>query len=120
MISEVNKDIPIEVLFKYAVQERNQALSRYEAIQAEVDKLRRENESLRNRMAKIQGATDEAGNVVTEEQYKCVKARNKKLAEEVARLRGENSDMVYKVIVAERKSQKPKSLIDKVKYVMSE
>lgn len=78
----------------------------------------KELKGLQKQISRYQQARNEEGKFISQEQYNAVRKRNKKLSEEVAKLRREKSEMIYKVIQAEKKLEKPKTLIEKVKYVI--
>lgn len=81
-------------------------------------KSEKELKGLQKQITRYQQARNEEGKFISQEQYNSVRKRNKKLSEEVAKLRAENSEMIYKVMRAEQKLIKPKTLIEKVKYVI--
>lgn len=113
-----NDNIPTSVILKYIVSERDKWRDMYYFAKDKCIKSDKELKGLQKQITRYQQARNEKGKFISQEQYNAVKARNKKLSEEVAKLRRENSEMIYKVIQAEKKLEKPKSLIEKVKYVI--
>ena len=113
-----NDNIPTSVILKYIVSERDKWRDMYYFAKDKCIKSDKELKGLQKQITRYQQARNEQGKFISQEQYNAVKARNKKLSEEVAKLRRENSEMIYKVIQAEKKLEKPKSLIEKVKYVI--
>lgn len=113
-----NDNIPTSVILKYIVSERDKWKGMYYFAKDKCIKSDKELKGLQKQITRYQQARNEQGKFISQEQYNAVKARNKKLSEEVAKLRRENSEMIYKVIQAEKKLEKPKTLIEKVKYVI--
>jgi len=113
-----NDNIPTSVILKYIVSERDKWRDMYYFAKDKCIKSEKELKGLQKQITRYQQARNEQGKFISQEQYNAVKARNKKLSEEVAKLRRENSEMIYKVIQAEKKLEKPKTLIEKVKYVI--
>lgn len=113
-----NDNIPTSVILKYIVSERDKWRDMYYFAKDKCIKSDKELKGLQKQITRYQQARNEQGKFISQEQYNAVKARNKKLSEEVAKLRRENSEMIYKVIQAERKLEEPKTLIEKVKYVI--
>jgi hypothetical protein len=113
-----NDNIPTSVILKYIVSERDKWRDMYYFAKDKCIKSDKELKGLQKQITRYQQARNEQGKFISQEQYNAVKARNKKLSEEVAKLRRENSEMIYKVIQAEKKLEKPKTLIEKVKYVI--
>lgn len=113
-----NDNIPTSVILKYIVSERDKWKGMYYFAKDKCIKSEKELKGLQKQITRYQQARNEEGKFISQEQYNAVKARNKKLSEEVAKLRRENSEMIYKVIQAEKKLEKPKTLIEKVKYVI--
>lgn len=113
-----NDNIPTSVILKYIVSERDKWRDMYYFAKDKCIKSDKELKGLQKQITRYQQARNEQGKFISQEQYNAVKARNKKLSEEVAKLRREKSEMIYKVIQAEKKLEKPKTLIEKVKYVI--
>lgn len=113
-----NDNIPTSVILKYIVSERDKWKGMYYFAKDKCIKSDKELKGLQKQITRYQQARNEQGKFISQEQYNAVKARNKKLSEEVAKLMRENSEMIYKVIQAEKKLEKPKTLIEKVKYVI--
>lgn len=113
-----NDNIPTSVILKYIVSERDKWRDMYYFAKDKCIKSDKELKGLQKQISRYQQARNEEGKFISQEQYNAVKARNKKLSEEVAKLRRENSEMIYRVIQAEKKLEKPKTLIEKVKYVI--
>lgn len=113
-----NDNIPTSVILKYIVSERDKWRDMYYFAKDKCIKSDKELKGLQKQITRYQQARNEQGKFISQEQYNAVKARNKKLSEEVAKLRRENSEMIYKIIQAEKKLEKPKTLIEKVKYVI--
>lgn len=113
-----NDNIPTSVILKYIVSERDKWRDMYYFAKDKCIKSDKELKGLQKQITRYQQARNEQGKFISQEQYNAVKARNKKLSEEVAKLRRENSEMIYRVIQAEKKLEKPKTLIEKVKYVI--
>lgn len=113
-----NDNIPTSVILKYIVSERDKWRDMYYFAKDKCIKSDKELKGLQKQITRYQQARNEQGKFISQEQYNAVKARNKKLSEEVAKLRRENSEMIYKVIQAEKKLEKPKTIIEKVKYVI--
>ena len=113
-----NDNIPTSVILKYIVSERDKWRNMYYFAKDKCIKSDKELKGLQKQITRYQQARNEQGKFISQEQNNAVKARNKKLSEEVAKLRRENSEMIYKVIQAEKKLEKPKTLIEKVKYVI--
>ena len=113
-----NDNIPTSVILKYIVSERDKWRDMYYFAKDKCIKSDKELKGLQKQITRYQQARNEQGKFISQEQYNAVKARNKKLSEEVVKLRREKSEMIYKVIQAEKKLEKPKTLIEKVKYVI--
>lgn len=113
-----NDNIPTSVILKYIVSERDRWKEMYYFAKDKCIKSENELKGLQKQITRYQQARNEEGKFISQEQYNSVRKRNKKLSEEVAKLRRENSEMIYKVIQAEKKLEKPKALIEKVKYVI--
>lgn len=113
-----NDNIPTSVILKYIVSERDKWKGMYYFAKDKCIKSEKELKGLQKQITRYQQARNEEGRFISQEQYNAVRKRNKKLSEEVAKLRAENSEMIYKVMRAEKKLEKPKTLIEKVKYVI--
>lgn len=113
-----NDNIPTSVILKYIVSERDKWKGMYYFAKDKCIKSEKELKGLQKQITRYQQARNEEGKFISQEQYNAVRKRNKKLSEEVAKLRAENSEMIYKVMRAEKKLEKPKTLIEKVKYVI--
>lgn len=113
-----NDNIPTSVILKYIVSERDKWKGMYYFAKDKCIKSEKELKGLQKQITRYQQARNEEGKFISQEQYNAVRKRNKKLSEEVAKLRAENSEMIYKVMQAEKKLEKPKTLIEKVKYVI--
>lgn len=113
-----NDNIPMSVILKYIVSERDKWKDMYYFAKDKCIKSEKELKGLQKQITRYQQARNEEGKFISQEQYNSVRKRNKKLSEEVAKLRAENSEMIYKVMRAEQKRVKPKTLIEKVKYVI--
>lgn len=113
-----NDNIPTSVILKYIVKERDKWKDMYYFAKDKCIKSEKELKGLQKQISRYQQARNEEGKFISQEQYNAVRKRNKKLSEEVAKLRREKSEMIYKVIQAEKKLEKPKTLIEKVKYVI--
>lgn len=113
-----NDNIPTSVILKYIVSERDKWKGMYYFAKDKCIKSEKELKGLQKQITRYQQARNEEGKFISQEQYNAVRKRNKKLSEEVAKLRAENSEMIYKVMRAEQKLVKPKTLIEKVKYVI--
>lgn len=113
-----NDNIPTSVILKYIVSERDKWKGMYYFAKDKCIKSENELKGLQKQISRYQQARNEEGKFISQEQYNSVRKRNKKLSEEVAKLRAENSEMIYKVMRAEQKLIKPKTLIEKVKYVI--
>lgn len=113
-----NDNIPTSVILKYIVSERDKWKGMYYFAKDKCIKSEKELKGLQKQITRYQQARNEEGKFISQEQYNAVRKRNKKLSEEVAKLRAENSEMIYKVMRAEQKLIKPKTLIEKVKYVI--
>lgn len=113
-----NDNIPTSVILKYIVSERDKWRDMYYFAKDKCIKSDNELKGLQKQISRYQQARNEEGKFISQEQYNAVRKRNKKLSEEVAKLRSEKSEMIYKVIQAEKKLEKPKTLIEKVKYVI--
>lgn len=113
-----NDNIPTSVILKYIVSERDRWKKMYYFAKDKCIKSENELKGLQKQITRYQQARNEEGKFISQEQYNSVRKRNKKLSEEVAKLRAENSEMIYKVMRAEQKLIKPKTLIEKVKYVI--
>lgn len=113
-----NDNIPTSVILKYIVSERDKWRDMYYFAKDKCIKSDKELKGLQKQISRYQQARNEEGKFISQEQYNAVRKRNKKLSEEVAKLRREKSEMIYKVIQAEKKLEKPKTLIEKVKYVI--
>lgn len=113
-----NDNIPTSVILKYIVSERDKWRDMYYFAKDKCIKSDKELKGLQKQISRYQQARNEEGKFISQEQYNAVRKRNKKLSEEVVKLRREKSEMIYKVIQAEKKLEKPKTLIEKVKYVI--
>lgn len=113
-----NDNIPTSVILKYIVSERDKWKGMYYFAKDKCIKSEKELKGLQKQITRYQQARNEEGKFISQEQYNAVRKRNKKLSGEVAKLRAENSEMIYKVMRAEQKLVKPKTLIEKVKYVI--
>lgn len=113
-----NDNIPTSVILKYIVSERDKWRDMYYFAKDKCIKSDKELKGLQKQISRYQQARNKEGKFISQEQYNAVRKRNKKLSEEVAKLRREKSEMIYKVIQAEKKLEKPKTLIEKVKYVI--
>lgn len=113
-----NDNIPTSVILKYIVSERDKWRDMYYFAKDKCIKSDKELKGLQKQISRYQQARNEEGKFISQEQYNAVRKRNKKLSEEIAKLRREKSEMIYKVIQAEKKLEKPKTLIEKVKYVI--
>lgn len=113
-----NDNIPTSVILKYIVSEREKWRDMYYFAKDKCIKSDKELKGLQKQISRYQQARNEEDKFISQEQYNAVRKRNKKLSEEVAKLRREKSEMIYKVIQAEKKLEKPKTLIEKVKYVI--
>lgn len=113
-----NDNIPTSVILKYIVSERDKWKDMYYFAKDKCIKSEKELKGLQKQITRYQQARNEEGKFISQEQYNSVRNRNKKLSEEVAKLRAEKSEMIYKVMRAEQKLVKPKTLIEKVKYVI--
>ena len=113
-----NDNIPTSVILKYIVKERDKWRDMYYFAKDKCIKSEKELKGLQKQITRYQQARNEEGKFISQEQYKSVRNRNKKLSEEVAKLRSENSEMIYKVMKAEQKLVKPKTILERVKYVI--
>lgn len=113
-----NDNIPTSVILKYIVKERDKWRDMYYFAKDKCIKSEKELKRLQKQITRYQQARNEEGKFISQEQYNSVRNRNKKLSEEVAKLRSENSEMIYKVMKAEQKLVKPKTILERVKYVI--
>lgn len=113
-----NDNIPTSVILKYIVSERDKWKGMYYFAKDKCIKSEKELKGLQKQITRYQQARNEEGKFISQEQYNAVRKRNKKLSEEVAKLRAENSEMIYKVMRAEQKLIKPKTILERVKYVI--
>ena len=113
-----NDNIPTSVILKYIVSERDRWKDMYYFAKDKCIKSENELKGLQKQISRYQQARNEEGKFISQEQYNSVRKRNKKLSEEVAKLRRENSEMIYKVMKAEQKLVKPKTILERVKYVI--
>ena len=113
-----NDNIPTSVILKYIVSERDKWKGMYYFAKDKCIKSEKELKGLQKQITRYQQARNEEGKFISQEQYNAVRKRNKKLSEEVAKLRAENSEMIYKVMKAEQKLVKPKTILERVKYVI--
>lgn len=113
-----NDNIPTSVILKYIVSERDKWKGMYYFAKDKCIKSEKELKGLQKQITRYQQARNEEGKFIRQEQYNAVRKRNKKLSEEVAKLRAENSEMIYKVMRAEQKLVKPKTILERVKYVI--
>lgn len=113
-----NDNIPTSVILKYIVSERDKWKGMYYFAKDKCIKSEKELKGLQKQITRYQQARNEEGKFISQEQYNAVRKRNKKLSEEVAKLRAENSEMIYKVMRAEQKIVKPKTILERVKYVI--
>lgn len=113
-----NDNIPTSVILKYIVSERDKWKGMYYFAKDKCIKSEKELKGLQKQITRYQQARNEEGKFISQEQYNAVRKRNKKLSEEVAKLRAENSEMIYKVMRAEQKLVKPKTILERVKYVI--
>ena len=113
-----NDNIPTSVILKYIVYERDKWKGMYYFAKDKCIKSEKELKGLQKQITRYQQARNEEGKFISQEQYNAVRKRNKKLSEEVAKLRAENSEMIYKVMRAEQKLVKPKTILERVKYVI--
>ena len=113
-----NDNIPTSVILKYIVSERDKWKGMYYFAKDKCIKSEKELKGLQKQITRYQQARNEEGKFISQEQYNAVRKRNKKLSGEVAKLRSENSEMIYKVMRAEQKLVKPKTILERVKYVI--
>ena len=113
-----NDNIPTSVILKYIVSERDRWKDMYYFAKDKCIKSENELKGLQKQISRYQQARNEEGKFISQEQYNSVRKTNKKLSEEVAKLRRENSEMIYKVMKAEQKLVKPKTILERVKYVI--
>jgi hypothetical protein len=113
-----NDNIPTSVILKYIVSERDKWKGMYYFAKDKCIKSEKELKGLQKQITRYQQARNEEGKFISQEQYNAVRKRNKKLSGEVAKLRAENSEMIYKVMRAEQKLVKPKTILERVKYVI--
>ena len=113
-----NDNIPTSVILKYIVKERDKWRDMYYFAKDKCIKSEKELKGLQKQITPYQQARNEEGKFISQEQYNSVRNRNKKLSEEIAKLRSENSEMIYKVMKAEQKLVKPKTILERVKYVI--
>ena len=113
-----NDKIPTSVILKYIVKERDKWRDMYYFAKDKCIKSEKELKGLQKQITRYQQARNEEGKFISQEQYNSVRNRNKKLSEEIAKLKREQSVLIYNLMRAEKNLEKPKTILERVKYVI--
>jgi hypothetical protein len=98
-ILPINNDIPLEVVLKWTIKEKNKVENMYNEIKQKYINALSVNKKLTKRINKYINKENEKTNIrFTEKEFNILKERNKKLSKEIAKLRKENSQLISEKI----------------------
>lgn len=98
-ILPINNDIPLEVVLKWTIKEKNKVENMYNEIKQKYINALSVNKKLTKRINKyINKENEKTNNRFTEKEFNILKERNKKLSKEIAKLRKENSQLISEKI----------------------
>lgn len=98
-ILPINNDIPLEVVLKWTIKEKNKVEGMYNEIKQKYINALSVNKKLTKRINKyINKENEKTNSCFTEKEFNTLKERNKKLSKEIAKLRKENSQLISEKI----------------------
>lgn len=98
-ILPINNDIPLEVVLKWTIKEKNKVEGMYNEIKQKYINALSVNKKLTKRINKyINKENEKTNSCFTEKEFNTLKERNKKLSREIAKLRKENSQLISEKI----------------------
>ena len=98
-ILPINNDIPLEVVLKWTIKEKNKVEGMYNEIKQKYINALSVNKKLTKRINKYINKENEKTNIrFTEKEFNTLKERNKKLSKEIAKLKKENSQLISEKI----------------------
>ena len=98
-ILPINNDIPLEVVLKWTIKEKNKVEGMYNEIKQKYINALSVNKKLTKRINKyINKENEKTNNRFTEKEFNILKERNKKLSKEIAKLKKENSQLISEKI----------------------
>lgn len=98
-ILPINNDIPLEVVLKWTIKEKNKVEGMYNEIKQKYINALSVNKKLTKRINKyINKENEKTNSCFTEKEFNILKERNKKLSKEIAKLRKENSQLISEKI----------------------
>lgn len=94
-ILPINNDIPLEVVLKWTIKEKNKTENMYNEIKQKYINALSVNKKLTKRINKyINKENEKTNSCFTEKEFNILKERNKKLSKEIAKLKKENSQLI--------------------------
>ena len=94
-ILPINNDIPLEVVLKWTIKEKNKVENMYNEIKQKYINALSVNKKLTKRINKyINKENEKTNSCFTEKEFNMLKERNKKLSKEIAKLKKENSQLI--------------------------
>ena len=94
-ILPINNDIPLEVVLKWTIKEKNKTENMYNEIKQKYINALSVNKKLTKRINKyINKENEKTNSCFTENEFNILKERNKKLSKEIAKLKKENSQLI--------------------------
>lgn len=94
-ILPINNDIPLEVVLKWTIKEKNKTENMYNEIKQKYINALSVNKKLTKRINKyINKENEKTNSCFTEKEFNMLKERNKKLSKEIAKLKKENSQLI--------------------------
>lgn len=94
-ILPINNDIPLEVVLKWTIKEKNKTENMYNKIKQKYINALSVNKKLTKRINKyINKENEKTNSCFTEKEFNTLKERNKKLSKEIAKLKKENSQLI--------------------------
>ena len=98
-ILPINNDIPLEVVLKWTIKEKNKVEGMYNEIKQKYINALSVNKKLTKRINKyINKENEKTNSCFTEKEFNTLKERNKKLSREIAKLKKENSQLISEKI----------------------
>lgn len=98
-ILPINNDIPLEVVLKWTIKEKNKVENMYNEIKQKYINALSVNKKLTKRINKyINKENEKTNSCFTEKEFNTLKERNKKLSKEIAKLKKENSQLISEKI----------------------
>lgn len=98
-ILPINNDIPLEVVLKWTIKEKNKVEGMYNEIKQKYINALSVNKKLTKRINKyINKENEKTNSCFTEKEFNTLKERNKKLSKEIAKLKKENSQLISEKI----------------------